>query len=85
MNEHVVLRRWITVALGLMLATGCNINMQMQSPDDSNTSDTPQVAADALDDFALPDVNPMSTSFQDSVSPRDYLGDVTAWYFGHST
>lgn len=36
-------------------------------------------------DFSLPDVNPNSATFDSTISPRDYLGRVSAWYFGHST
>lgn len=36
-------------------------------------------------DFSLADVNPTSATFEQSVSPRDYLQKVSAWYFGHST
>lgn len=36
-------------------------------------------------DFQLPDVNPASARFGESVSPRDYLDQTSAWYFGHST
>lgn len=36
-------------------------------------------------DFQLEDVNPASARFGESVSPRDYLSEVSAWYFGHST
>ena len=36
-------------------------------------------------DFHLQDVNPRSSRFGESVSPRDYLSQVSAWYFGHST
>ncbi|HMR79779.1 MAG TPA: hypothetical protein PKD61_31945 [Polyangiaceae bacterium] len=36
-------------------------------------------------DFALVDENAASTTYQTSVSPRDYLGQVSAWYFGHAT
>ena len=38
----------------------------------------------ALPDFSLVDVNSTSSTFNQSVSPRDYLGEVSAWYFGHS-
>ncbi len=38
-----------------------------------------------MPDFTLLDVNPSSASFDAGVSPRDFLGDVSAWYFGHST
>ena len=35
--------------------------------------------------FALTDVNPASATFDTEVSPEDYAGSVSAWYFGHST
>ncbi len=38
-----------------------------------------------LDDFLLVDVNPTSETSNQTVSPRDYLGQTSAWYFGHST
>ena len=36
-------------------------------------------------DFALFDVNSTSSTYNQTVSPRDYLGQVSAWYFGHAT
>jgi hypothetical protein len=36
-------------------------------------------------DFLLPDVNTNSSTFGADVSPRDYLGRISAWYFGHAT
>lgn len=36
-------------------------------------------------DFALADVNPSSSSFGRTVTPRDFLGKVSAYYFGYST
>lgn len=36
-------------------------------------------------DFTLPDVNPNSPRFGQEVSPRDYLEQVSGWYFGHAT
>lgn len=36
-------------------------------------------------DFSLTDVNATSPRFDTPVSPRDYIGRVTAWYFGHAT
>jgi hypothetical protein len=35
-----------------------------------------------MPDFALKDVNPASATFDQDVSPRDYLDGVSAWYFG---
>jgi hypothetical protein len=36
-------------------------------------------------DFTLQDVNPASASYPGTVSPRQHLGRVSAWYFGHAT
>ena len=36
-------------------------------------------------DFSLIDVNTLSPTSGDPVSPRDYLCKVSGWYFGHST
>ena len=46
---------------------------------------TDEPSALALADFSAEDVNPQSLRYQQPVSPRDYLGQVSAWYFGHST
>ena len=35
----------------------------------------------AAPDFSIPDVNDTSPRFNDMVSPRDYQGQVSAWYF----
>ena len=39
----------------------------------------------AVPDFSLIDVNETSPTYNQSVSPRDFMGEVSAWYFGHST
>ncbi len=40
---------------------------------------------DAQPDFHLTDVNDTSGSAGTAVSPRDYLEQTSAWYFGHAT
>ena len=40
---------------------------------------------DQLPDFSLVDVNPNSATYNQAVSPRDYLGQVSAWYLGNAT
>ena len=45
----------------------------------------PAAGSAALADFGRIDVNPTSARAGQRVSPRDYLGTVSAWYFGHST
>ena len=36
-------------------------------------------------DFSLMDVNPTSATYQQKLSPRDYLDHVSVWLFGWST
>jgi len=40
---------------------------------------------DAMEGFLVLDVNDTSPRAQEFVSPRDYGGKVSAWYFGHAT
>ena len=35
--------------------------------------------------FSLTDINPASATANQAVSPRDYLEQVSGWYFTHST
>jgi hypothetical protein len=39
----------------------------------------------AMPDFDLADLNPSSSRYGEVVSPRDYLQQVSGWYFTHST
>lgn len=59
----------------MVFLTGCNVNVEVSLPIDDN----------ALPAFSLVDVNLNSARYQELVSPRDYAGQVSAWYFGHST
>ncbi len=71
----------------LLLALGCG--------EDSPTELVDQIEMElrpggpdpgaAVPDFSIPDVNATSPRFDESVSPRDYLQAVSAWYFGHAT
>lgn len=38
-----------------------------------------------MPDFALVDLNPNSTRVGELVSPRDYLEQVSGWYFTHAS
>jgi hypothetical protein len=71
--------RWVVIVgvLLAMVALGCDKDAKPTTP-------TPS-ASDPKPDFHLQDVNPNSSSSGQSVSPRDYLGKVSAWYFGHAT
>ncbi len=39
----------------------------------------------AVSDFSLPDVNTASTTYDQDLGPHDFEGQVSGWYFGHST
>ena len=78
------------------LLAGCGSNMLMgdlggddlsgpAGQDGGDAAGTPELSDQAVPDFALTDVNPNSSRYQEIVSPRDYLGGISAWYFGHST
>ncbi|MGD2111349.1 MAG: hypothetical protein PVI86_18380 [Phycisphaerae bacterium] len=89
------------VIFGLTCLTGCpngtpqgdqhpddadNTGMDGQDPTGGDPDDGAlTVGEDALPEFMVPDVNAASARFSQDVSPRDYLGEVSAWYFGHST
>ena len=50
-----------------------------------NPAPTPLPTAQQAADFSLMDVNDTSSTYQASVSPRQYLNAVSAWYYGHAT
>lgn len=42
-------------------------------------------AAQRMPDFALLDVNSTSETYDQNVSPRDFLQQVSGWYFTYAT
>ena len=38
-----------------------------------------------LAEFSLEDVNSASATFEEVLSPADFAGTGSAWYFGHAT
>ena len=54
-------------------------------PSENNGGNNGGNSTEAMPDFALVDVNPTSARSGQTISPRDYLDQVSAWYFGHST
>ncbi len=72
MNRRLPARLFPVLALGLLLGA-CGDDKPNQPP------------TGIVPDFALVDVNPSSATYQQSVSPREYLQKVSAWYFGHAT
>ena len=66
------------LAAALALAIGCG--------DDPAPTAVPAGFFGSLaPDFSVRDVNPTSPRHDENVSPRDYVGGVSAWYFGHAT
>ncbi len=75
------------------------ISHALVNPHRTFSSAQPAVAAEVLEerlmldgvggaaqpDFHLTDVNASSDTSGQAVSPRDYLEQVSAWYFGHAT
>ncbi len=45
----------------------------------------PVAFGEPVSDFSLEDANPASVRFESPVSPRDYLLQVTGFYFGTAT
>lgn len=60
-------------------------SMAMEGPDGAAYPGEGEVATSQVADFHLLDVNETSSTFGQRISPRDYLGQVTGWYFGHAT
>ena len=62
--------------LGALVLTGCDETRQ-------GDTEPPEIGA-VLSDFALEDVNATSATVGQAISPRDYQGMASAWYFGHA-
>lgn len=82
-NRILYLRLFLVLGAGF--PAGCNVTMPVGQAGGDGPDGGLAVADDALADFSLVDVNPNSMRYQETVSPRDYLGQISAWYFGHST
>jgi hypothetical protein len=63
----------------LLLAPACDRDKKPSEPVNHDPG-----GADTMPAFRLPDVNPSSATFGRQVSPRDHLGRISAWYFGHA-
>ena len=70
-------RRGITLLALLLAFGGCN--------SDSPTKPVVAPPAAVVPDFTIEDVNPNSPTYGDTLSPREYLGQISCWYFGHAT
>ena len=72
---------------------GCSSSVSWRGPDNDASSnpgagnepgapEMPQAGSEAVPDFSLADVNANSPRYGETVSVRDYLGEISAWYFG---
>ena len=66
-----------------LVGLACNQKTTQPAPQSNRGHDNSDPAAMA--DFLLRDMNLHSPSSGQWLSPRDQLGRVSAWYFGHST
>ena len=55
------------------------------SPKGDSAAPTVGVGEELKTQWALQDVNATSPTFEQVVSPADLIGQVSVWYFGHST
>ncbi len=62
-----------------------NENIEPSDEDTSLPQDTGESSPFTLYNFTLPDVNPFSSSYGSDITPSDYLGQVTGWYFIKAT
>jgi hypothetical protein len=69
--------------LVLACLPGCGEDSGPTDPPGGGNNDPP--SGEAVPDFSLQDVNPTSSTYDQAVSPRDYLEQVSAWYFGSAT
>ncbi len=65
------------LALGLILLAGCD--------DKRSTMPLDPGPGPVMPDFAIVDVNPNSATYDQTVSPRECIGQISCWYFGHAT
>lgn len=75
MRRQLAGAAWI-LAIAI-LAFGCG--------EDPTAPQPPVVPGFLEPDFSLVDLNPVSSTYQATHSPRQYLGQVSAWYFGAAT
>jgi hypothetical protein len=80
-SSHSPIVLGFVIAVALLAYAGC--------ADKGGSSDgltgARELSQEAVPDFAIADVNPNSATYDQEVSPRDYLGGLSAWYFGLAT
>ena len=78
MARRTLERTLVSALLVAFVFAGCGKDKTTGPPDEPPVDNR-------VSDFSLPDVNPTSASFGSDVSPRDFEGAISAWYFGHAT
>ena len=78
MTEFLTRRR--RTATAMMLTAVLALAVGACGDDDENNPPPEGV----VPDFSLMDVNPNSATHDQDVSPRDFLGGVSAYYFGEA-
>jgi len=74
-------RRTFLTGLVIAAMSGCGDDKGPTNPPPGGVTPINYVEPD----FSLADANPNSTTHAQNVSPRVCLGQISAWYFGHST
>ena len=92
--RHDFLAAGLTLCLGILGGCGSDApvngsggtgSVDSGNGNEPGSSESPESGGEALPDFSVTDVNPNSVRYREAVSPRDYLGQISAWYFGHAT
>jgi len=81
LNSRISIFVALVLGLNSLLLAGCATNGS-SSEGLTGLQDT---EGETAPDFSLIDVNPNSATHDQTVSPRGFLGGVSAWYFGHAT
>ena len=80
------MRRTEILLVGWMLLGFCSCRSGDEAEAVAGPGEEETLQASGLvPDFSLDVVNPASPFFGTKVSPRQFLGQVSAWYFGHGT
>ena len=71
-----------TDSIDTALDTG-TVDVDTGEPIDTGTTTDP--GPNAVANFSLPDINPASPTLGQNISPRDYLQQISGWYFIKAT
>ena len=66
---------------GIHQTDTAQVDTALPDTGDDTNPDTGPSDVNMVKDFTLPDINPLSSSYNQSYSPRDFLQAVSGWYF----